>query len=90
MKKIEKLTPEQEAKIPEYLNRYVKIGLSCEPADGEKAKEWIPELYEKILERTKPKDILIAPSPKAAWEMICEREDVTPEDFVWPYIDGQF
>jgi hypothetical protein len=43
---IEKLTPEQEAKIPEYLETYLKIGLSTEPCDKAKAEAAITASYE--------------------------------------------
>ena len=33
MKKIEKLTPEQESQLAVYRDKWLKIGLSCEPAD---------------------------------------------------------
>ena len=35
--KIEKLTPEQIAKMPEYIEKWTKIGLSTEPADRPRA-----------------------------------------------------
>ena len=31
-KKIMKLTPEQEARFPEFVERYINLGLCCEPA----------------------------------------------------------
>ena len=33
MKKIEKLTLEQESQLAAYRDKWLKIGLSCEPAD---------------------------------------------------------
>ncbi len=44
--KIEKLTPEQEARIPEYRDKWLKIGLSTEPLDFDKAKEAAIRAYE--------------------------------------------
>jgi hypothetical protein len=32
-KPIESLTPEQEAKFPEYVEKWTKIGLNCDPCD---------------------------------------------------------
>lgn len=43
--KIEKLTPEQEALIPVYVEKWLKIALSTEPIDREKAAEAVKEGY---------------------------------------------
>jgi len=43
--KIEELTPEQQAKIPEYLERFKQIGLSTKPTDRKKAEEAIKRSY---------------------------------------------
>jgi hypothetical protein len=37
-KPIDSLTPEQEAKFPEYVEKWTKIGLNCDPCDFEAAK----------------------------------------------------
>ena len=39
------ITPEQKAKIPEYVDKWTRIGLSCEPIDFEQAKEGIRDCY---------------------------------------------
>lgn len=44
--KIEKLTPEQEAKIPDYVERFRAIGLSTRPTDRAKAEEALREMYQ--------------------------------------------
>lgn len=44
--KIEKLTPEQEALLPHYRDKWLEIGLSTEPLDFEKAKEAACLAYE--------------------------------------------
>ncbi len=46
MKKLEKLTPEQEASLPEFAEKWLKIGLSTEPLDLEKAKQCAIAAYE--------------------------------------------
>nr|WP_199301282.1 hypothetical protein [Trichocoleus sp. FACHB-90] len=46
--KIEKLTPEQEALIPVYWEKWRKIALSTEPIDRGKAKEAIKKIYALI------------------------------------------
>jgi len=45
VQKIDKLTPEQEARFPEFVARWTKIGLSCEPCDFEKAKAAAIRIY---------------------------------------------
>ena len=38
--KIDSLTPEQEARIPEIREQWIKIGLCTDPVDFEEAKIW--------------------------------------------------
>ena len=45
MTKIESLTPEQEAQIPVYRERWIKIGLSCEPCDKSAARPHLNQAY---------------------------------------------
>ena len=54
MTKIDKMTPEQEAKIPEYLNRYLKDGRRTTPLNQTKVEELITKLYEEWLGKAKP------------------------------------
>jgi hypothetical protein len=63
-KTIDKITPEQEARFPEWVEKWTKIGLSTERADFKTANEAVLKLYE-IIGRPKPQ-VLLAPSPKAA------------------------
>src|SRR5436190_11352756 len=65
MKKIEKLTQDQEEKIPEWVEKYIQIGLSTEPADFEKATNSALKAYE-LLNLNKPMIILRMGSPYAA------------------------
>ena len=46
MEKIEKLTQEQEARFPEFVDRWMKIGLSTEKADHAKAEDAIARAYQ--------------------------------------------
>lgn len=62
--KIEKLTPEQEALLPVFRDKWLKTGLSTEPADRPRAEAAITEMY-KILNRPKPLFIWAA-SPMTA------------------------
>ena len=54
MTKIDKMTPEQEAKIPIYLDKYLKVGRRTAPMDHVKVEELITKLYEEWLGETKP------------------------------------
>jgi hypothetical protein len=62
---ISKLTPEQESKIPEYLNYWLSIGLRTETIDRKKAKEAVDFLYTNILKMDKPKQYTFLDSPMA-------------------------
>jgi len=47
-KKIDKLTPEQEAYLPIFRQKYFEIGISTEKADKTKAEKAITEMYKKL------------------------------------------
>ena len=47
-KQIKKLTPEQEALIPVYRNKWLKIALSTERIDKKKAAEAVNYFYQFI------------------------------------------
>jgi len=49
-KKITKLTPEQEARFPEFVKKWVDIGLSTEPADFDAATEAALKAYALTLD----------------------------------------
>ena len=51
-KTIDELTPEQEAKIPEYLERFRKIGMSCGETNKTAAEEAVRKSYEYIHKTT--------------------------------------
>lgn len=63
---ITSLTPEQEAKMQEYVDRYVAIGWCCDPIDREAVQPYMNEFYPKILNRRKPL-AMSADSPLQAW-----------------------
>lgn len=63
MLKIEKLTPEQEALIPVYREKWRAIALSTEPIDRQKAKEAVLAAYAAI-GKPEPK-VLFCDSPQA-------------------------
>lgn len=68
MKKITKLTPEQEAKMSEYVTKWTAIGLSTEPTNKERAAKNVIDYY-KVAGLTPPENIVFAASPRAAMVM---------------------
>jgi uncharacterized protein YoaH (UPF0181 family) len=87
---ITKLTDEQQAKIPEYVEKWLAIGLSTKRVTQKVAEEVAHGYYEKILNKPTP-EVIVAASPLSAWKKICKL-CALPEntEFVYPYIDGQF
>ncbi len=63
VKKIEKLTPEQEANLPVVRDRWLEIGLSTESADRQKAEKDIKAAY-VVAGLDEPSTILWARSPQ--------------------------
>ena len=63
-KLIDKLTPEQEAMIPVYRERYLQIGLSTEPCDRPRAEAALRASY-KFQKLTATPEIIWADSPFA-------------------------
>ena len=61
-RRIEKLTPEQEARIPEFREEWLRIGLSTEPADFDAAEDAIKDAY-KIARLEPPKLFIRLRSP---------------------------
>lgn len=61
-KKIEELTEEQKAMFPVWVDKYTKIGLSCEPADKERAERGIRSHY-TVAELEQPRVIVWAAHP---------------------------
>ena len=68
-KVIEKLTPEQEAQLVVYKDKWTKIGLSTEPMDEEKAILYVKQAY-KAAGLKEPKEIYIESSPFAGAKKI--------------------
>lgn len=62
---IKKLTETQEKKIPQYLDKWLKIGLRTESMGRNKASESINWIYKNILDKPAPK-IIFADSPVQA------------------------
>jgi len=66
--KIEQLTPEQEALIPVYREKWLKIATSTEPLDYRKARKALKATY-KIIGRKEP-TIIFVKSPASIWKYI--------------------
>ena len=62
MKKIEKLTKEQEARFPEFVEKWTKIGLCTDPADRPAAEDAVRLMY-KCVGLEPPKKIVWCGSP---------------------------
>ena len=59
MKKIEEMTPKQEAQLRDFRQKWFEIGYSCEPADRLRAEKAIAEMY-KVIGKKKPRFIWFA------------------------------
>ena len=68
---IDELTPEQEAKLTVYHDKFITQCMCCDPVDVEKAKEFAKDFYVKVLERPAPLKTIVEPSPYAAWRTTC-------------------
>lgn len=64
-KKITSLTPEQIAQIPGWADKWIKIGLSTEPADFDRAEAAVLKCYD-LIKAPRPKAVLRVASPWAA------------------------
>ncbi len=81
-KTINKLTPEQEAKIPEYVEKYREIGLSTRKTDRVKAEDAISRSYAYL--KLKAPSFIWAASPFAGAEIAAKlatgKDVVTKEE----------
>ena len=80
---IESLTPEQEALLPVYRDKWIKIGLSTKPAVRDDAEKYLNEMY-KVANLPEPKEIKWAKSPLEAVNMV----GTDPADEVKNFIYG--
>ena len=67
IKKIEKLTPEQEAAMPRYVEKWVAIGLSTKQQAEEDAIIDFSRFEKHILKQAKPAPVKIFKSPRHCW-----------------------
>ena len=76
---IEQLTPEQEALIPTYRDKWIAIGKSCEPADFEACKKFAQMAYEAAGEKCPDKFYLVdSPIAAATLELELNNKEKTP------------
>lgn len=79
-KKIEKLTPEQEAKFPEYVAKWTSIGRNTDRLDRAETERIVHNFQEHILNRKKT-PVVILDNPNECW-VACNyaANGVKPED----------
>jgi hypothetical protein len=97
---IDALTPEQEAKIPQYVEKYTAMGLSTAQETQENAERIFKEFQEKVLKMATPAPVKLMKSPTACNLAIYSSEyskqgkafDPVAEKIkmIYPYFDCQF
>jgi hypothetical protein len=95
MNRIDSLTPEQIAKFGEWSEQWIKIGLSTDPADFDKATEAALRGYQ-LANLKKPMVVLRMSSPYGAtlggvlaWAMLCEIYPSQVGSQVWSQVGSQ-
>lgn len=73
MKKIESLTPEQKAKFPEYVNKWVDIGTKTDRLDYDTTLEIVTG-FRNLIGRSSDVPLVIAENPIEAWVLCCLHE----------------
>jgi len=66
---IESLTPEQEAKIPLYIEKWVNIGISTEPFSQSEAESIVWNFQTEILKQAKT-PVVVCDNPVDAWNQV--------------------
>ena len=92
---ITELTKEQEAKMPQYVEKWTKLGLTTTRRTLKDAKRDFSNFYTLILKKPVPSEILICDSPESSWKEICKflsaKEGRNVDiSFIYPYFDCQF
>jgi hypothetical protein len=97
MKKIEELTEENIKKIPQYVDEWVKRGLTTERRTLEDATRDFTDFQINVLKMEKPAAVVMYDSPSECWEAVVNSQEGTPEqldhlrkNFVYPHFDCQF
>lgn len=92
--KTDKLTPEQESRIPEFLDKYFKIGFRTETTNQAIATRCVESVYKEILDRSAPRVIFCtSPIELVFFSLICEvlgdEETLSSEELrlIWQALD---
>lgn len=89
-KKIEKLTPEQEALLPVYRQKWLDIGLSTEKLNKELATAAVHEMYTCAGEEI-PKEIVFVNGPIEAYRLLKDRKYVsTASEYLSSVVYGSY
>lgn len=94
VKLVEHLTPEQEAKFPEFRDKWIQIGESTEPIDKQESYEAVMECYE-LQGYSRPDFVVFVKSPfqlfytNPIWNWLVEffsivTEDIYSDDYEGP------
>ena len=75
IKKIEKLTDEQEKALTRYAEMGIAEGLSCRPISIEETREIIHLVQTKLLDR-EATPVILAKNPREAWALVCKFQAV--------------
>jgi hypothetical protein len=86
--KLEKLTPEQEARMADYTAKWVAIGKDTVSLGLAETTEIIHN-YQKLILKVNPTPVVVKDNPKEAWAFI-QKHTNSDESFVFPYQDGSF
>ena len=86
---IDKLTPKQESKMSEYVEKYIAIGLNTDRINKEQCKMDINDIQINILNKPAT-DVIVLDSPIQCWEAIRKHTDNPKLDYVNPYLQGSF
>jgi len=87
MANVTELTQEQKAMIPEWNEHWIKVGLSTEPVDWDKATQAITKVYE-ILGHPAP-EFVLCDGPMDAYNKVCKvLPDLSSSDFQSGTLNG--
>jgi hypothetical protein len=76
-KKIEKLTPAQEALMPVYIDKWIKIGTDTNQVDEDTAKSIVRD-FRELIKLTPEVPFMFAENPIEAWVLCCLHEQSVP------------
>lgn len=96
-KPITKLTKNQLAKIPEYVENWTKFGLSTKQKTQKQAEKDFADFQKYVLLKEKPAPVVLLSSPSECWmevvKAVSGKNDIPADempDFVYPYFDCAF